>query len=140
MPEPLNSMMIGVIEITLALLVWHRALPAMMRLAAEADPLPPQGIIATVRRLIAGPLRPLETMGAVAAFAWRAVTRRLMVLKLWALGFALGTFGIGRAFGPAYVASDAWLFTIGHWCLITYATLRLAHIARNSTDTWWRQL
>ena len=97
MPEPFNSQLIGGIEIALALLVFHRALPAVL------------------------------------------VFGRLQVLKFWLLGFALGSFGIGRAFGPPYLAADAWIFTVGHYCLIAYVVMRLRQLMLASDSTWWRQ-
>ena len=97
MIEPLNSRMIGVLEIALALLIFHRVLPIMVELE-----------------------------------------NRLKIVKFWALGFALGSFGLGRLFGAVYLQGDAWLFATGHWCLITYAALRLYEITRNSQARWWR--
>lgn len=138
MPEPINSWMIGWVEIALALTIFHRALPAMMDISAELDPLPPTGFFGTIGRLFRNDLPLLGTLFAVIRFIGSAIVKRLMVLKLWALAFALGSFGIGRAFGPAYVADDAWLFSFGHYCLISYTALRLLHISRNSDKRWWR--
>jgi len=97
MPEPYNSLVIGWLEIALALAVFHRALPVMAHMG------------------------------------------RLAAVKFWMFGFMLGAFGIGRAFGPPYLASDAWIFTAGHYCLIGYTVLRLHQIARSSNRKWWTQ-
>ena len=138
--EPWNSLAIGWLEILLALLVFSRAIPGAIAINEDAS----ADIAATARlidRVAASPLRFLPALLAILRLLGSVIANRIMVLKLWALGVALGCFGIGRAFGPSYSGADAWIYSLGHYCLISYTALRLAHIARVAGKAkWWKEL
>ncbi|MBH9536933.1 hypothetical protein [Novosphingopyxis sp. YJ-S2-01] len=61
---------------------------------------------------------------------------RWHILKFWCFALALGSFGLGRLFGPIYLETNAWIFAIGHYGLITYAALRLLGILREHKGRW----
>ncbi|MBH9537888.1 hypothetical protein [Novosphingopyxis sp. YJ-S2-01] len=72
-------------------------------------------------------------------FALPAVIKsgRWHIVKFWCFAIALGTFGLGRLFGPIYLEANAWIYALGHYGLLTYATLRLGHIMLRHKCDWW---
>ena len=140
MIEPWNSWLIGLTEIVLACFVFSRALPAAVAINDEAGD-DKRMIARAIDRIARSPLRFLPALLALFRLLGDAIASRVMTLKLWMLGVALGCFGIGRAFGPSYAGGDAWLFSLGHYCLIAYASLRLLHIQRRAGSVkWWKDV
>ena len=139
MDNALHSHLIGAVEVILAIIFYHRALPAMIGISADAAAMQ-SGVSERLDAIAASPTGWSATLRALAAELTTILTARIMMLKMWALATALGMFGVGRLFPPYYYGADAWLFNIGHWCLITYCTLRLIQISRASQSKWWRQL
>ena len=145
--EPYFSAIIGLVEIMLGMLVFHRAMAAQMA-PGMSNGLPIGKLLDEIRlstfnaareagflkmliRLLLLPMRILWLFA-------RDFLSRLMLFKFWALGFVLGSFGTGRAFGNPYLNADAWLFAIGHICLIFYVVLLLLHLSRLPQGKWWR--
>jgi len=61
---------------------------------------------------------------------------RMKALNIWALGVAMGLFGVDRF--AAYLSASGLTTTLimAHSMLITYGSLRYLHIARRGLSFW----
>jgi hypothetical protein len=85
-------------EVLLAVLLWHRAMPALFRDSQ-----------------------------------WRAT-------KIWALGMAIGTLGVGQLEAALGFSAIPWLRCIGDLFLIGYATARYRGIVKHTPPPHWSEL
>lgn len=126
---------IGVIEIVLSLLVFHKAAPSMI-----ADDYP-RGVPLRFLLIRAGAVIRHTSFWSLPwhllSVIFRAIHDRKNVLKMWVLGCGIGGMGIWLVFGQSDGTGE-WLLIWSNWFMIVYTSLRVHRLSASNPANWWR--